>query len=611
MISSTNSTVVLVLLIILVMQTVVYGSLSDVTTEVFDKQPLGIISAFGDLDANKATDFFVLSPDGKSVYVLEADIDIRRDGTKFNNRPFINGNKNDLVITSIVPGDFNRDSQLDVLIMRTSEVGGTAVTVEIHDGKDTSGQPFLKINETFRDQPVVIDGDGDMVPDLFGETVDGKRALWTFKDNKTYSVFYYQENNTTYLPPLKIPQASAFLDLNGDLFADLCVVSEVNKVVSFEFWLNEMGNLTYTESVQAPDDLKVVGQASFVDLNGNHEINIVLPGCLDEQCTQSVVYVWSHNKTSNKATEGSWFKLDVNFKVDNDRVTSFSTTNPFPWLSLPIALRFGDFNLDGFPDAVAVMSDSKNQNNKSAFIIYNEECRTSCEHFSRSLSIDYKHPLEKYNPVVVAFYDLLENGVLDILLTEIKDGTLVIRAIEQDFTGDASFLKVLVVSGLCQDNCPNGHSPYGVNQVGPTAKFVSTTPTGDDQIGVASQLCQSAYFSLQLPFILFGLGQTPNFVDDLQIGIPYPPNKSPRKHSWSTIIPNSQVIVLPYPVDNPNSWKHELYVTPSRLVLLTGASLLGTCAFIAAIVGLLQWRERIEDKKEKLQEAQRFHFDAM
>jgi len=38
----------------------------------------------------------------------------------------------------------------------------------------------------------------------------------------------------------------------------------------------------------------------------------------------------------------------------------------------------------------------------------------------------------------------------------------------------------------------------------------------------ASQLTQSAYFSLQLPFTVFGLGQTPNFVDTLQVGIPHP-----------------------------------------------------------------------------------------
>ena len=38
----------------------------------------------------------------------------------------------------------------------------------------------------------------------------------------------------------------------------------------------------------------------------------------------------------------------------------------------------------------------------------------------------------------------------------------------------------------------------------------------------ASQLTQSAYFPLQLPYMLFGLGRTPNFVDHLEVGIPYP-----------------------------------------------------------------------------------------
>ena len=36
----------------------------------------------------------------------------------------------------------------------------------------------------------------------------------------------------------------------------------------------------------------------------------------------------------------------------------------------------------------------------------------------------------------------------------------------------------------------------------------------------ASQLSQSAYLPLQLPYTVFGLGQTPNFIDKLQVGIP-------------------------------------------------------------------------------------------
>jgi hypothetical protein len=36
----------------------------------------------------------------------------------------------------------------------------------------------------------------------------------------------------------------------------------------------------------------------------------------------------------------------------------------------------------------------------------------------------------------------------------------------------------------------------------------------------AFQLSQSAYMPLQLPYSVFGLGQTPNFVDTLEVGIP-------------------------------------------------------------------------------------------
>jgi integrin alpha FG-GAP repeat containing protein 1 len=36
-------------------------------------------------------------------------------------------------------------------------------------------------------------------------------------------------------------------------------------------------------------------------------------------------------------------------------------------------------------------------------------------------------------------------------------------------------------------------------------------------------MSQSAYTPLQLPFTIFGLGQTPNFVDKIEAGIPNPP----------------------------------------------------------------------------------------
>lgn len=130
--------------------------------------------------------------------------------------------------------------------------------------------------------------------------------------------------------------------------------------------------------------------------------------------------------------------------------------------------------------------------------------------------------------------------------------------------------------------------------------------------GSAGQLSQSAHLALQLPYNVLGLGRSANFLDHLFVGIPRPPGeKSIRKQEWTAIIPNSQLIVIPYPHNVPRSWSAKLYLTPSNIVLLTAVALIGVCIFILAIIAILHWQEKKADDREKRQEAHRFHFDAM
>lgn len=69
--------------------------------------------------------------------------------------------------------------------------------------------------------------------------------------------------------------------------------------------------------------------------------------------------------------------------------------------------------------------------------------------------------------------------------------------------------------------------------------------------------------------------------------------------------------MIPNPIAEPWRWKAQLLVTPSKLILLSAAALTGTCSLISFIIVALYWKERREDKIEKLQEAHRFPFDAM
>lgn len=145
----------------------------------------------------------------------------------------------------------------------------------------------------------------------------------------------------------------------------------------------------------------------------------------------------------------------------------------------------------------------------------------------------------------------------------------------------------------------------GTNLPGPRIKYYTTTQEGSEQHGGSSQLPQSAYFSLHLPYTIFGLGRTPNFVDFVEIGL------AKKSRSWPQVIPNSQIFVIPSPPNKPENWKIQLFVTPSKIILKSVIALFGICLVILLIILGLHIKERREDKLEKLQEAQRFHFDAM
>lgn len=146
---------------------------------------------------------------------------------------------------------------------------------------------------------------------------------------------------------------------------------------------------------------------------------------------------------------------------------------------------------------------------------------------------------------------------------------------------------------------------FGTNLPGPKVSYLTTTQDGHPRQGIATQLPQSGYYSLYLPYTIFGLGRTPNFVDELIVSV------LNETHSWPQIIPNSQMVIIPNPIDDPSKWNAKLFVTPSRLILQSAAALAGTCLFILVIIGVLYFKERQEDRIEKRMEAHKFHFDAM
>ncbi|XP_053126320.1 T-cell immunomodulatory protein isoform X2 [Hemicordylus capensis] len=513
-------------------------ALQDVTSQLFGAEAFGSLAAFGDFNSDKQTDLFVLRG-GNNLLIFLAD----QKEPYF--KPKVNLSLN-VEITSVVPGDYDGDSQMDVLLTTRPQNQSTAdLSVYIFWGNNQSLDPNRKkiLNRTFHDEPLIMDFNGDLIPDVFGVTNESsKPQVLIGRELSWHPALDTQKKMYT-------PHSHAFIDLNYDFTADLFLTTSDSGQIQFETWLNQDGNFSKASYIQQkPKDAVVVGQSVFADFDGDGRTEHLLPACLDAACQKSVIYL------SKSGLNQEWIPVFQNFTNANTLWGFVPYVPASPEFSVPITLHIGDYNMDGYPDALAILKNTSGSN-QQAFLLENREC-SSCNRIHREFKVFWElSDLNQIkNAVVATFFDIYEDGILDIIVLS-KDPAkkeLAIHTLKNNFEADAYFVKVIVLSGLCSNDCPRKITPFGVNQPGPYIMYTTVDANGYLKNGSAGQLSQSAHWALQLPYNVLGLGRSANFLDHLYVGIPRPiGERTVRKQEWTAIIPNSQLIVIPYPHDRP------------------------------------------------------------
>lgn len=231
-----------------------------------------------------------------------------------------------------------------------------------------------------------------------------------------------------------------------------------------------------------------------------------------------------------------------------------------------------------------------------------------------------------------SFFDLKEDGNLDILV-EYKDkntGATMVDFIRCDDKGDTTFLKVQEFSNVCANDCPATPSSdsgkylmillfrhtlnyftfkiagSGITWVGACVSYSMSTSFGAPKVSLLCQLPQTTYRTLHSPFILFGLGRSPNFVDEVRLGSPRDPsNPANQQHVLRQIVPNSRLIVVP-PERDDIHWQSRLYLTPSRLIIQSLLVQVTVCLILLGLVVGLHMRERHHDRVERQSHTHRF-----
>ncbi|MEQ2218173.1 hypothetical protein XENOCAPTIV_030510 [Xenoophorus captivus] len=186
-------------------------ALQDVTAELFGTANYGKVAAFGDFNSDKQTDIFVIKEKSELVIFLA-------DSTSPYFKPKVNISKDvlpkDTVITSVVPGDYDGDSQMDVLLTAQIQSPDTSVFVFWGNNHTLETVGYLTLNNTLTDQPLVMDFNGDMIPDVFGVTIPHRTEI-CYLTNRVQAC----QNALNSSIKMRIPHSNAFIDLNKDFTA--------------------------------------------------------------------------------------------------------------------------------------------------------------------------------------------------------------------------------------------------------------------------------------------------------------------------------------------------------------------------------------------------------
>ncbi|WVQ99391.1 hypothetical protein IAU59_006524 [Kwoniella sp. CBS 9459] len=585
----------------------------------------GRVVATGDWNGDQKLDLFTLNEDEKTIAIYQWN----RGKFRFTPTHTLTlSNK----ISNVIPGDYNHDGHLDLLVMYAQEDDGSwwsgkvetlGMEVYLGGGPDGGFHPnSWKLDTSNPTQPIVFDADASLLPSLLGlapsqEVTEGVLRSWN--NNGT--------GMTMGSPPLLSssqactlanPHSSAFIDIDGDCLPDLVLHCAEPKTThhSIQIWLNRGQNgYVLSRSYDLPAGS---GPLSFADMNRDGSIDIVFPTCeshskssgLGKQCSINIAY---NKQIPVCSTEGSqvteegklrcrgWGELcladdsfEFSFDESDPDFTSTPLTTLFPSdpevadvslllhvphkVHIPLPLRAGDFNVDGFPDLLLVVHNStavppsggvfgsEPRPGNQVKVLVNTPCGgkgvVGCEKDGRSkgqrgFKVGKGKGWEAVDAISDAegasWMDIDDDGSLDILVQ--RAGTQAgesISFIQNNFYHDAFFLKAQVLNGVCDGKCEptdggKAYSPMGVSYSGATYKFTVLDTLGHRVAQQVSQLPQTGYHSLHTPYAFFGLGRTNNYVEKLFIGTSLPP---PNHLTYlESLIPNSQIIINPpYPL---------------------------------------------------------------
>ncbi|KAG8217292.1 hypothetical protein J3R82DRAFT_5387 [Butyriboletus roseoflavus] len=530
-------------------------------------------------------------------------------------------------------------------------------------------RPLISSPSSALPQPIPVDLDGDMKIDLLGmippsqgssSLLKAWRNTWNVSDSQPtlFDLVDLPFDGTQCT--LASPHSNAIIDLNGDCLADIFLVcDEGSGRRSFQIWVNNKDSgFSLAQYQLLPSGVQAI---TFADIDRDGTIDMVFPTCssvsswtgVGSGCMINIVYnkqipVCASAASQTTDKQGNQlcrppeqlciadpnFRFDFSTNGNNDAFiqipfSSFANTPSNSLLvldtsfspPLPLPVRLGDTNLDGFPDLLVIAATAEGHTPK---LLISEPCTkglAGCDANGqgrrgfRPLLTGAKNLEAVHDARGVTFIDMDEDGTLDIVVQRTgAQGRGTVTFVQNNFYYDAFFLKAIVLNGACNNGActpSNGSSylPFGVSYSGASFKYTVLDTSGQRSAAQVSQLPQTAYHSLLAPYSFFGLGRTNNYIENLFVGS----TKHTEDHfiNMEGVIPNSRVVIHPPPGLSSGSWKRELFLRPGQWIPWVTLTVVVATAILATIVFILHLNDKREDELERRRASHHINFDAL
>lgn len=220
------------------------------------------------------------------------------------------------------------------------------------------------------------------------------------------------------------------LDINGDCFSDVVLVSGSNNNILEIYTKNHLNGYDYSTL----DIGKNITWVTFADLNADGSTDIFI---VANENSQYKAYVL---KNANVPKD-----LCLPFSVPSYQIQNLKAiVIPAEYTLLSDSnIKIADFNFDGFPDLIGIFSINSY---RTASILVNNDDDNPFTFNKFDVSLDPLHQVN--NPYQVCLYDFTESGKISILvISQVtkSDGTqgLPRTSIINNIIEDTLFIKIL------------------------------------------------------------------------------------------------------------------------------------------------------------------------